>query len=95
VTNLSYDLFQISASRLLRITAGSELQLRIPAGSAWNIGLKLRVFAFDLNFCKRMIAKRVFLVPKLGNFFQNTRELPKTPGLSKNTRTFQKHFPKF
>ena len=32
-------------------TSSSELQLfGIPAGSAWNIGLKLRVFALDLIF---------------------------------------------
>jgi hypothetical protein len=51
-----------------------------------------------------MIAKRVFWVPKLGNFLnhpgtsENVRELPKTPGeLCKNTWNFPKHpgnFPK-
>jgi hypothetical protein len=44
-----------------------------------------------------MIAKRVFWVPKLGNFLkhpgtsENVPELPKTPGeLPKNTRNFPK-----
>jgi hypothetical protein len=44
-----------------------------------------------------MIAKRVFWVPKLGNFLkhpgtsENVPELPRTPGeLSKNTRNFPK-----
>jgi hypothetical protein len=51
-----------------------------------------------------MIAKRVFLVPKLGNFLkhpgtsENVPELSKTPGeLSKNTRNFPEcpgNFPK-
>jgi hypothetical protein len=89
---------QIS-SRLLRITTGSELQLRIPAGSAWNtIGLKLRVFAFYLIFLQMIFfAKRVFLVPKLSNFLkhpgtsENVPELPKnTRGHPKNTRNFPK-----
>jgi hypothetical protein len=35
-----------AASRLLRITTGSELQLRIPAGSPLNKGLKSAGFAF-------------------------------------------------
>ena len=54
---------QIS-SGLLRITAGSELQLRIPAGSAWNIGLKSAGFAFVV---KCSIAKREILF----NFFED------------------------
>ena len=76
--------FQIS-SRLLRITAGSELQLRIPAGSAWNIGLKSAS-------CEMFDRKTCFLGPK-------TRQLSKTPGnfrkragTSQNTwGTSQKH----
>ena len=72
--------FQISAaaaaSRLLRITAGSELRLRIPAGSAWNIGLKLRVFALDLIFLQTKDRKTCFLGPKtrqLSKPFQSSR----------------------
>jgi hypothetical protein len=82
----------LSASRLLRITTGSELQLRIPAVSAWNIGLKLRVFALDMIFLQTNDRKTCFLGPK-------TRQLSKTPGnfrkragTSQNTRgTSQKH----
>ena len=74
-----------AASRLLRITTGSELQLRIPAGSAWNIGLKLRVFALDLIFLQTKDRKTCFLGPK-------TRQLSKTPGnFRKRTGTSPKH----
>ena len=59
--------------------------LRIPAGSAWNIGLKLRVFALDLIFLQTNDRKTCFLGPK-------TRQLSKTPGnFRKRTGTSPKH----
>jgi hypothetical protein len=51
-------------SAAIWITTGSELQLRIPAGSPWNIGLKSASFAFVL---KCSIAKREILF----NFFED------------------------
>jgi hypothetical protein len=66
------------------------------AGSAWNIGLKLRVFALDLIFLQTKDRKTCFLGPFLG---PKTRQLSKTPGnfrkrtgTSQNTRgTSQTH----